>query len=169
MWQEFATPAAALCYIKLEGAPSTLQQMQSERAAKNSKGRKGFQFSFEAPTGGAAAKPTPKPAPTIAHTPSAASYVQVLSSSYCTSCRGRLCGVTTTCSHCQRGVHEQCFVVVKGDAACVEVGGEGELGDNRWCFACACRGCAKPLRDTNTQRCMRCKCFVAVWPPLAQL
>ena len=35
MWQHFATPAAALRYIKSEGAPSNLQQVQIERAAKN--------------------------------------------------------------------------------------------------------------------------------------
>ena len=93
MWREYATPAAALRYIKSEGAPSTLQQVQIERAAKNSKARNGFEFSFEAPTGGAPAKPPPKPAPTIAHTPSVASYAQVLSSLYCASCRGLLCGV----------------------------------------------------------------------------
>ena len=61
MWQEFATPAAALRYIKSEGAPSNLQQVQIERAAKNSKARNGFEFSFEAPIGGAAAKPPSKP------------------------------------------------------------------------------------------------------------
>ena len=49
MWQEFATPAAALRYTKSEGAPSNLQQVQIERAAKNSKARNGFEFSFEAP------------------------------------------------------------------------------------------------------------------------
>ena len=38
-WQEFATPAAALRHIEAEGAPSTLQQVQIERAAKNSKPR----------------------------------------------------------------------------------------------------------------------------------
>ena len=139
MWQEFATPATTLRHIKSEGAPSTLQQVHIERAAKNSKARNGFGFSFEAPTGAAAAKPHPKPAPTTAHTPSVASYVQVLSSSYCGSCCGQLCGVTTTCSQCQRGVHEQCSVVVEGDARQVEVGEEGELGDNQWCFACASR------------------------------
>ena len=53
MWQEFATPAAALRYTKSEGAPSNLQRVQIERAAKNSKARNGFEFSF-APTGGAA-------------------------------------------------------------------------------------------------------------------
>ena len=100
MWEEFATPAAALRYIKSEGSPSTLQQVQIERAAKISKARNGFEFSFEAPTGGATAKPPPKPAPTTAHTPSVASYVQVQSLSCCGSCRGRFCGVTTTCSQC---------------------------------------------------------------------
>ena len=98
MWQEFATPAAALRYTKSEGAPSNLQRVQIERAAKNSKACNGFEFSFETPTGGAAAKAPPKPARTTAHTPSVASYVEVLSSSYCASCRGRLCGVTATCS-----------------------------------------------------------------------
>ena len=61
MWQEYATPAAALCYIKSEGAVSTLQQVQIERAAQNSKARNGFEFSFEAPTGGASAKPPNQP------------------------------------------------------------------------------------------------------------
>ena len=59
MWQEYATLAAALRYIKSKGAPSTLQQVQIERAA--SKARNGFKFSFAAPTGGAAAKPPPSP------------------------------------------------------------------------------------------------------------
>ena len=63
---------------------------------------------------------------------------------------------------CQQDVHEQCFVVVEGDTGRVEVGEEGESGDNQWCFACACRVCAKPLGDTNTQQCMRCKCYVHV-------
>ena len=49
-WQEFATPAAALCHIKAEGAPSTLQQVQIERVAKNSKLRNGFEFSYTPPT-----------------------------------------------------------------------------------------------------------------------
>ena len=136
--------------------------MPIKRAAKNLKARNGFEFSFEAPTRGAAAKPPPKPAPTIAHTPSVASYVQVLSSPSCASCRGRLRGVTATCSQCQRGMHEQCFVVVEGDAGRVEVGEEGEEGDNQWCFACACRGGAKSLGDTNTQHCTRCKCYLHV-------
>ena len=43
---EFSTPAAALRHIKAEGAPSTLQQVQIERAAKNSKPRNGFEFSY---------------------------------------------------------------------------------------------------------------------------
>ena len=64
MWKEFATTAAALRYVKSEGAPSSLQQVQIERAAKNSKPRNNFEFSFQAPTGAAAAKPPPKPAPT---------------------------------------------------------------------------------------------------------
>ena len=38
-WQEFPTPAAALRHVKVEGAPSTLQQVQVERAPKNSKPR----------------------------------------------------------------------------------------------------------------------------------
>ena len=160
MWHEFATPAAALRYTKSEGAPSNLQQAQIEHAAKNSKARNGFEFSFEAPTGGAAARPPPKPARTTAHTPSVASYVEVLSSSYCTSCRGRLFGLTATCSQCQRGMHEQCFVVVEGDAGRVQVDEEGDSGDNRWCFACACQGCANPLGDTDTPQCMRCICYV---------
>ena len=48
-WQEFATPAAALRHIKAEGAPSTVQQVQIERAAKNSKPRNGFEFSYTRP------------------------------------------------------------------------------------------------------------------------
>ena len=154
MWQHFATLAAALRYIKSEGAPSNLQQVQIERAAKNSKAHNGFEFSVEAP------KAPPKPARTTAYTPSVASYVDVLSSSYCASCRGRLCRVTAACSQCERGLHEQCFVVVKGNTGRVEVDEEGESGDHRWCFTCACRGCAKPLGDTDTQQCMRCKCYV---------
>ena len=48
-WQEFATPAATLRHIKAEGVPSTLQQVQIERAAKNSKPCNGFQFSYKPP------------------------------------------------------------------------------------------------------------------------
>ena len=112
----FATPAAALRYTKSEGAPSNHQPVQIECAAKNAKARNGFEFSFEAPTGGVAAKPPPKPARTTAHTPSVASYIEVLielSSSYCASCRCRLFGVTAICSQCLRGMHEQCFVVCR--------------------------------------------------------
>ena len=57
-WQEFSTPAAALHHIKAEGAPSTLQQVQIERAAKNSKPRNGFEFSYNPP---AAAVPQQRP------------------------------------------------------------------------------------------------------------
>ena len=39
---------------------------------------------------------------------------------------------------------------MEGDAGQVQVDEEGDLGDNRWCFACACRGCANPLGDTDT-------------------
>ena len=42
VWQEFATPAAALRCIKSEGAPSNPQQVQIERAAKNSNARNGW-------------------------------------------------------------------------------------------------------------------------------
>ena len=45
-WQEFSTPAAVLRHIKADGAPSTLQQVQIERAAKSSKPRIGFEFSY---------------------------------------------------------------------------------------------------------------------------
>ena len=55
-WQEFATPAAALRHVKSEGAPSTLQQVQIERAAKNGKPRNGL-----------------------------TNFIQVLGSSYCSS------------------------------------------------------------------------------------
>ena len=48
-WQEFSTPAAALRHIKAEGARSTLQQVQIKRAAKNSKPRNGFEFSYNPP------------------------------------------------------------------------------------------------------------------------
>ena len=58
LWQEFATPATALRYIQSEGAPSTLQQVQIECVAKNSKERNVFEFSFEAPTTAAATKKT---------------------------------------------------------------------------------------------------------------
>ena len=54
-WQEFATPAAALRHIKAEGVPSTLQQVQIERVAKNSKPNNGFEFSYMPP---ATATPT---------------------------------------------------------------------------------------------------------------
>ena len=59
-------------------------------------------------------------------------------------------------------MHEQCFVIVEGNTRRVEVDEEGESGDYQWCFACACQGCAKPLGDTDTQQCMRCKCYVHV-------
>ena len=48
-WQAFSTPAAALRHVKAEGAPSTLQQVQIERAAKNSKPRNGFEISYTPP------------------------------------------------------------------------------------------------------------------------
>ena len=48
-WQEFAAPTAALRHIKAEGGPSTLQEVQIERAAKNSKPRNGFEFSYKTP------------------------------------------------------------------------------------------------------------------------
>ena len=62
-WQEFAPPAAALRHIKAEGAPSTLQQVQIERVAKNSKPRNGFEFSYtplpqQPPQSQAASPPT---------------------------------------------------------------------------------------------------------------
>ena len=82
VWQELATPAAAIRQGKSEGAPSTLQQVQIERAIKNSKPRN---------IGAAAAKPSPNPVLTTSHTPSVASRVQVLSPLYCSSSRGRLC------------------------------------------------------------------------------
>ena len=66
VWQHFATPAAALRYIKSEGAPSNLQQVQIKRAAKNSNARNGFEFSVEAP------KAPFKPARTTAYTLSVA-------------------------------------------------------------------------------------------------
>ena len=56
-WQEFSTPAAALRHIKAEGAPSTLQQVQIERAAKNSKPRNGFEFSYNPPAAAAPQQP----------------------------------------------------------------------------------------------------------------
>ena len=134
-WQECATPAAALRHVKAEGAPSTLQQVQIERAAKNSKPRNGFEFSLKPPT---AASPHQSPQSQAASAPtttqSIGTFVEVLSSSNCDSCRGKLCGVTSSCSQCKRGVHEHCFVTM-----------EGEGHPNHWCFACACRGCEKPL------------------------
>ena len=131
-WQEFATPAAALRHVKAEGAPSTLQQVQIECAAKNSKPRKGFEFSSKPPTAASPQQPPQSQAtspPTM--TQSIGSFVQVLSSSYCSSCRGKLCGVTSSCPQCKRGVHEHCFVVVEGEG-------------HRWCFACSCGGVLDP-------------------------
>ena len=130
--------------------PSTLQQVQIEHATKNSKPRNGFEFSYKPP---AAAAPQQRPQSQAAFPPttrqSIGSFVEVLGSSYCSSCRSKLCGVTSSCSQCKRGVHEHCFVTV---------GGEG----HRWCFACACRGCQKPLGNTDTQQCKQCKCYVHV-------
>ena len=156
-WQEFATPAAALRHIKAEGAPSTLQQVQIERVAKNSKPRNGFEFSYTRPATALSSHtralpqqpPQSQAAPTPTTTQSISGFVEVLGSSYCSSCRGKLCGVTSSWSQCKRGVHEHCFVTV---------GGEG----HRWCFACACRGCEKPLGNTDTQHCKQCKCYVHV-------
>ena len=150
-WQQFSTPAATLRHIKAEGAPSTLQQVQIERAAKNSKPRNGFEFSYNPPPPAAAPQQPPQSqaaSPPTA-TQSIGGFVEVLGVSYCSSCRGKLSGVTTSCSQCKRGFHEHCFVTV---------GGEG----HRWCFACACRGCAKPLGNTDTQQCKQCKCYVHV-------
>ena len=134
VWQEFATPAAALCHVKAEGASSTLQQVQIEHAAKNSQPCNGFEFSLKPPT---AATPQQPPQSQAAFPPtttqSIGSFVDILGSSYCSSCRGKLCGMTSSWSQCKRGVHEYCFVTV---------GGEG----HRWCFACAYRGCKKPFR-----------------------
>ena len=150
--QEFATPAAALRHVKLEGAPSTLQQVQIERSAKNGKPRNGFEFSLKPP---ASASPQQSPKPPTAATPSTTqgltNFIQVLGSSYCSSCRGQLCGITSSCSQCKRGVHEHCFLTL-----------EGEANSDRWCFACACKGCAKPLGDSDTQQCKQCKCYVNV-------
>ena len=64
-------------------APSTLQQVQVGHAPKNSKPRNGIEFFFQDLSGAAAAKPPPKLALTISHTPSVTSYIQVLNSSYC--------------------------------------------------------------------------------------
>ena len=81
-WLEFATPAAALRHVKLEGAPSTLQQVQIERAAKNGKPRNGFEFSLKPPT---SASPQQSPKPPATATPSTtqglANFIQVLGSS----------------------------------------------------------------------------------------
>ena len=57
-WQEFSTPDAALRHIKAEGAPSTLQQVQIDRAAKYSKPGYGFEFSYNPPAASAPATPT---------------------------------------------------------------------------------------------------------------
>ena len=91
MWHEFGRTAAALRRVKFEGAPWSMQQMQIEPTTKKSKPRNGLEFSFQAPTGAAAAKPPPKPASTTSHTPWVPSYVLVLSSLYCLSYRGRIC------------------------------------------------------------------------------
>ena len=56
-WQEFSTPAAAVRHIKAEGGPSTLQQVQIEHAAKNSKPRNGFDFSYNPPAAAAPQQP----------------------------------------------------------------------------------------------------------------
>ena len=124
--------------------------MQIERAAKNSKPRNGFEFSYNPP---AAATPQQPPQSQAASPPtttqSIGGFVEVLGASYCSSCRGKLCGVTSSCSQCRRDVHEHCFVTLRGEG-------------HRWCFACACRGCAKPLGNTDTQQCRQCKCYVHV-------
>ena len=56
-WQQFATPATPLRHVKAEGAPSTLQQVQIERAAKNSKPRNDFEFSLKPPTAASPQQP----------------------------------------------------------------------------------------------------------------
>ena len=92
-WQEFATPAAALRHIKAEGVPLTLPQVQVERAAKNSKPRNGFEFSYKPPAAAAPQQPLQSQAaspPTT--TQSISNFVEVLGSSYCSSCRGKLYG-----------------------------------------------------------------------------
>ena len=60
-------------HVKPEGVPSTLQQVHIERKPENSKLGSGFEFLFQAPTA-AVAKPPPRPALTISHTPSVASW-----------------------------------------------------------------------------------------------
>ena len=62
-WQEFATLAAALGHVKGEGAPSTLRQVQIERAAKNSKRRNSFEFSLKPPPLPRRNPHSPKPRP----------------------------------------------------------------------------------------------------------
>ena len=87
--------------------------MQIERAAKNSKPRNGFESSYNPP---AAAAPQQPPQSQAASPPtttqSIGGFVEVLGASYCSSCRGKLCGVTSSCSQCKRGVYEHCFVTV---------------------------------------------------------
>ena len=39
--------------------------------------------------------------------------------------------VMATCSQCKRGMHEQCFVVVEGDAGRVQVDEEGDRREQR--------------------------------------
>ena len=133
-WQELATLRPRLC-SKCRSSAS--QRIPSPAMALSSHTRP---LPQQPPQSQAASPPTT--------TQSISSFVEVLGSSYCSSCRGKLCGVTSSCSQCKRGVQEHCFVT----------GG----GGHRWCFACACRGCEKPLGNTDTQQCKQCKCYVHV-------
>ena len=99
-WQELATLRPRLC-SKCRSSAS--QRIPSPAMALSSHTRP---LPQQPPQSQAASPPTT--------TQSISSFVEVLGSSYCSSCRGKLCGVTSSCSQCKRGVQEHCFVTGGG-------------------------------------------------------
>ena len=147
-WQAFATPIAGLSHVKAESALQFCSKI--ERAAQISKSYNGFGLSFKPPTVASPQQPPQVQAASASTTTQyMGSFVVVVGLSNCSSCRGKLHRVTSSCSQCKRGVHEHCFVTVEGER-------------HAWCFPCACRGCAKPLANRDTQQWKQWKCYVHV-------
>ena len=144
-----ATTAAALRYVKSKGAPSSLLQVHSERAAKNSKPHNGFEYLFQAPNGTAVAKPPSKPASTM-HVPhtvgrplhSSAEFIVLFELP-----RSVMLG-PTTCSHCGRGSMSNASLSWWPD------GLRRVRGLTLGVLHVHVGWGAKPLGDTNTQECM---------------